>query len=173
MRIRRSGDGYRRRSARVLLLDGTGRLLLFRFPLDMEQPDLGYCWITPGGGVDKGETLAEAGSRELREETGLVVSPGELGAPVAVSSGYAEFSWASGVFRDDFFVHRAAAPEIEIDTAGFQAVERAHISAHRWWTPEELEATGEVVYPLELVPLLKALLAGDVPAEPVVLPWHH
>ncbi|MFF5262640.1 NUDIX domain-containing protein [Actinomadura viridis] len=174
--ILRSGrapeDGYRRRSARILLLDGSGRLLMFRFPRSFDRPDMGHCWITPGGGVDEGEELAAAAARELREETGLVVTPEELGSRVAVTSGYADLGWSRGVFRDDFFLHRVAGA-YEVDTSGQEEKERAQITAHRWWTLEELAATGEVVYPFGLVPLLTELLAGRVPAEPVRLPWHH
>ncbi|HVC03394.1 MAG TPA: NUDIX hydrolase [Candidatus Acidoferrales bacterium] len=35
-------------------------------------------WLVPGGGVDPGETLVEAGARELREETGYNVEVGRL-----------------------------------------------------------------------------------------------
>jgi 8-oxo-dGTP pyrophosphatase MutT (NUDIX family) len=40
----------------------------------LDRPD-DLCWVTPGGGVRAGETLAAAAVRELREETGIVVTP--------------------------------------------------------------------------------------------------
>ena len=50
-----------RRSARVLLLDASDRLLLVQS---------GHAWFAPGGGVEEGERLAVAAARELREEIG-------------------------------------------------------------------------------------------------------
>jgi 8-oxo-dGTP pyrophosphatase MutT (NUDIX family) len=161
-------DGYRRRTARVLLLDGADRLMLFKFS-NHDRP--GHCWITPGGGVEEGEGLAEAAARELREETGLAVAPGELGAPVAMTGGHADLGWASGEFRDDFFLLRTHSHEV--DTIELEEFERSQVLGHRWWTLDELAATADPVLPYALVPLLRDLLAGVVPSEPVRLPWHH
>jgi 8-oxo-dGTP pyrophosphatase MutT (NUDIX family) len=162
---------YRRRSARVLLLDTAGRILLLRNMVDGARPELGYVWLTPGGGVNDGEPLSHAAARELREEISLVVEPRELGQPVAYCAGYADLGWASGLFRDDFFFHRIELHEVDIGR--MEALERANHGGHRWWPVEELASSTEIIIPLELAGLVADLLAGRVAAQPVRLPWHH
>jgi len=60
------------------ILRWQGRVLLCR----QEKPGKQY-WLLPGGGVDAGETLAEALRRELREELGIEAST-QLEGPVAI-----------------------------------------------------------------------------------------
>jgi 8-oxo-dGTP diphosphatase len=58
----------------VDFLDDTRRVLLIR----RGTPPLLGEWSLPGGVLECGETLRDAVTREAREETGLVVEPGEM-----------------------------------------------------------------------------------------------
>lgn len=152
-----------RPAARVLLVDGAGRTLLFRGG-DPARPGQRW-WFTPGGGLEQGETRAQGAARELFEETGLRVDPADFGEPVWHQ--VTEFSYDNVRYRQDqdFFLHRVT--EWQVDTAGFDVQERRTVDEHRWWSAEELDATDETVYPAELSGLLRRCLtearAGGVP----------
>ncbi|WP_067168626.1 NUDIX hydrolase [Microtetraspora niveoalba] len=154
-----------RPTARVLLADADDRLLLFS--------STDATWITPGGGIAKGEPLNVAAARELREETGHRVAPEALGPVVATASGHWRAAW-DGRIRfsvESFFFLRV--PAFELDTAGLEQHERAYLTGHRWWPFEEIRSTSENVVPWGLAGVLERLYAGEIPPEPVRLPWHH
>ncbi|WBC14518.1 NUDIX hydrolase [Micromonospora sp. WMMA1998] len=148
-----------RRAARVLLVDASDRVLLFQGS-DPARPDHRY-WFTPGGGLDPGETPAEGAARELAEETGLRLAPAELGAPVWAD--IVEFPFDGVWYRQEqeFFLARVSG--WEVDTAGFDAVERASVHGHRWWTVGELTATADRYYPPDLPDRLGRVLTGSGP----------
>jgi hypothetical protein len=63
--------------------------------------------------------------------------------------------------------------EFALDSAGLDRYELDFITGHRWWSLAELQTTEENVVPWGLAGLLERLYAGETPAEPVRLPWHH
>jgi 8-oxo-dGTP pyrophosphatase MutT (NUDIX family) len=152
-----------RRAARVLLIDDQDRVLLFE-GFDPEVPDVRF-WFTAGGGVEPGESLEQAARRELREETGCTTA--ELGP--AVWTRATEFSFNGQAYSSDETFFLARVPSHDVDTSGFVEIERQSIVRHRWWTPAELAATDELVYPARLGELLTHLLRHGAPATPVAL----
>ncbi|NMO52543.1 NUDIX domain-containing protein [Actinoplanes sp. TBRC 11911] len=142
-----------RRAGRVLCVDQAGRALLLHGG-DPARPGQRW-WFTPGGGLRGSESSAEGAARELREETGLHVAATELGPPVWRET--AEFSYNGADYRQDqeFFLLRVA--EWRVDTAGMEADEQQTITEHRWWSPEEIAASTERIYPVALADLLRGL----------------
>lgn len=143
-----------RTSARVVLLDEDGAVLLFRGS-DPAAVDAPLWWFTIGGAVEPGEALADAAAREIAEETGLRVTPAELVGPVWRREAVFEFDGSVIHSEELFFVHRTT--RFEPSTGGHTALERSTIHGHRWCDEtmiEELVAKGETVYPLQLGELL-------------------
>jgi 8-oxo-dGTP pyrophosphatase MutT (NUDIX family) len=138
-----------RRTARVLLVDDRDRLLLFR---DTDPGlDDAHWWITPGGGIDPGESDRAAAVRELFEESGAVVGEDDLLGPVMtrrVVHGYTDVL----IDQEDVFF-ACWVPAFEVTDAGHTPEERVLMTAHRWWTRDELAATTEIVWPVDVLTL--------------------
>jgi 8-oxo-dGTP pyrophosphatase MutT (NUDIX family) len=126
--------GVFRATSRVLLIDADDRVLMFlQYGKDRAVPPR---WITPGGGVDPGESHEQAGMRELFEETGLAVDA--LGSafldedfePDQRWHPYQRGHWAWYAVRVDHF---------DPSRAGWTDEELADVVEWRWFSAEELE----------------------------------
>lgn len=142
-----------RPSARVVLTDASGRVLLFQ-GFDPARPQELF-WFTVGGGVEDGEELRDAAVRETFEETGVKLEPSSLVGPVWRRR--AVFSFDGETFDAEEWFFHASVDSVSVDTSGFNDVENATVSGYRWWSVEELEATEDTVYPVQLAELLPSL----------------
>ena len=143
----------RRWTARILLLDPDGRVLLF------EDSDPGLSgpptfWITPGGALDPGESVEQAALRELAEETGLVLDAAQLRGPIAhrtVVHGYSD-----KIVEQDETYFVAVVPQFVVDVAGHTLEEQTTFIGHRWWDKAGIRATSALVWPTSLADLMVA-----------------
>ncbi len=135
------------------------RILLFR----TDSRAFGRAiWITPGGGLEEGETYEEGAHRELWEETGLRA---EIG-PCAWINQY-EFTFENVRYGQSqrFYVVRCA--NFSVSKEGWTDEERGSLAEARWWTLEELTASEETFRPPQLLALLPSIIAGEYPTEPI------
>ena len=131
-----------RPAARILLVDGGGRVLMFRFTPG-DRPPL---WCTPGGAVDPGESYAEAARRELWEETGL-----ERDCGPEVARRLVEFRTFEGVeVTADERYFRVDVDRWDVAAGGLTALEQRVLDDWRWFTPADLAALDETYYPADL-----------------------
>jgi 8-oxo-dGTP diphosphatase len=154
-----------RRTARVLLLDPSDRILLMRgrLPSAPEGPDF---WFTVGGEIEPGETIAEAAAREIIEETGL--ADAALGPIVWYAEEVFQFDGSGPThFKEHFILARTGGGALSRD--GWQPIEHELVDELRWWTLQELRRTEATVYPERLALLLPDVLAGRFAAEPLVI----
>lgn len=144
-----------RRTSRIILMDETGAALLF-FTAAPDSTRFAR-WITPGGGVDPGETHGQAAVRELFEETGLVVD--EVGDPI--------WSLDFEVAWDDADHDRGHAEYYLVPCVRFEPVstnwtesEHVDMTRHGWFTGDELLRSGEPFEPYDLPRLLRVAAAS-------------
>jgi 8-oxo-dGTP pyrophosphatase MutT (NUDIX family) len=148
-----------RRAARLVLLDASGRILLF-----LHDDPRGLLWATPGGGLEQDEDFEQAAIREALEElglTGIELSP-LWDLTVEYGPG------GSRVHLERFF--RVTNVEdldlVSMATALRDEHAREGILAMRWWSVEELGSTTEMVFPENLAEKVRSWRQGAI-AKPL------
>lgn len=149
-----------REAARAVILDPAGRILLVRF----EFPDRSV-WACPGGGLEPGESHEAALRRELREEVGLDLE--ELGPCVWTRTHIIPFldgRWDGQVER---FHLVETEPFVPSPLLTVEELRAEFVTDVRWWTPEELAASGEIHAPRRLPELVVDLRERGAPPAPI------
>src|SRR5579872_909017 len=154
-----------RLTARVLLLDPDGRILLMKGRLP-GRPDGPAFWYSIGGGVEVGETLAQAAAREIVEESGL--NDAALGPTVWRDEVILrDIDGEKRLFKQYYVVARTAGGDPSRE--GWLPHEWQLTDDMRWWTLGELLLTPETVYPIGMATLLADVLAGRIAPEPLLI----
>jgi ADP-ribose pyrophosphatase YjhB (NUDIX family) len=127
-----------------MLFDGGGAILLIRFVVPREGGDFVF-WALPGGEIEDGENEADAAVREVREELGIGVA---VQGPMYRD---ANMFLHQGEMQDNVdFLFRGRCGRAEPQLIGVTAEEIGIMKEMRWWTAEEIEGSGERIFPGEL-----------------------
>lgn len=142
----------RRPSARLLVVDKAGRVLLFHFVFKTGLLANKGFWATPGGAVEPGETFEQAAIRELEEETGFRTK--DIGPQIAAKEFELQLSDGELVLAvERFFLIKADCETLSKD--GWTVEEMDVIAEHRWWTQDELAQSSESIWPKDILDILR------------------
>lgn len=144
--------------ARVLMLDELQRVLLIH-EIVRDGAETVDHWLTPGGGVETGESLRDAAVREAFEETGVRVELAPARAPVHRQRRM--WSWRGVTYDqvDHFFVARVDSTQ-PLSPAGLTEMERMTLVSQRWWSTDELRLSAETFVPADLADVIERVTAG-------------
>ena len=131
----------------MLIRAPSGRVLMLRLAPSFRDP----FWVTPGGGLDEGETMLEAAKRELHEEVGRDDLP--IGPCVAKSN--VEFEWEDWLVRQHQWIFLIEAPD-EFEARVLHPDEEPIVGS-AWFSVDELRALTDDVYPDGTIDLLVEL----------------
>lgn len=143
-----------RESMRAIIIAEDEHVLLLRIRPPGEQECF---WITPGGGLELGETTEVGLRRELREELGLV----DFVVGPLVWRRQHTFSWAGRRMRqtEQYYIVHAARFEPHMS----DVTEAATLDRFRWWAAPELAQARERLTPLALAQIVAGYLSSGAP----------
>ena len=150
----------RRVGARAVMISPAGRILLMK----LTEPGEGVTfWITPGGGLEPGESAPQGLLRELGEEVGR--RDFDIGPVIWTRSN--QFTWDGQPYHQDETYHLIVSDEFETGEGGaMDPEERIAFQGFRWWSFQEIQESNETFAPGRLGELLESLHLDGPPAEP-------
>ena len=150
----------RREASRVLLVNPKGETLLLKFASrilpDVAAQGYAHFWGQPGGAREAGESFEACAAREIREETGL--SGVDVGAAIASREFPLAAAQRMGAGRRALLSR--VLREFRARFAALTEGEASYVLGWKWWRPEDIAASKELIYPEALANMLTNVGVG-------------
>ena len=154
-----------RKSSRAIVLNKQNQIFLFRYTFDFfaEKESV---WITPGGGLEEGESFEQALKRELFEELGIELSGSDFTPQIYYRFPLYELKNGETVRSEERF-YLVRLDETEFSYTNWTESENKRMTAGKWWSVEEIKASGEKFFSEDIVEILERLSSEQTPKEPI------
>jgi 8-oxo-dGTP diphosphatase len=151
-----------RQAVRAVVLAPDAAVLLVRFEFPTAT-----LWAPPGGGIEPGESAADALRRELVEEAGLI-DP-DIGPELWHRTHIIPFIDGSHDGQHDrYFLVPVPAVFTPQPQLSWDRLRAEYVHEIAWWTPTDLAAAGDVLFaPRALPSLVAELVAAGPPRTPI------
>mgnify|MGYP002620094336 CR=1 FL=1 len=149
-----------RNSARAVMVNERGEMLLLKFIFGSKT-----WWVTPGGGLEEGESFEEALKREVFEETGVKLD--QIGPWVWTKEIVLEIEERTVLSHERYYLVRVAGQELEL--GNMTELEKDTLLDIKWWSAAEIrQVAGREPFSISrLDELLTAINEGKIPERPV------
>lgn len=151
-----------RKSSRAIVLNKQNQIFLFCYTFDFFAEKQSV-WITPGGGLEEGESFEEALERELFEELGIRLS--EPAPFVFFRTPFYELKNGETVRSEERF-YLVDCDDMSFSYIGWSESEMKRMTAGKWWSAEEIKKSEETFFSEDVIEIIERLSEGNVPGEP-------
>ncbi len=150
--------------SRILVVNNLNEILLVKYrdnaARGTEPPIIREFWVSPGGGLEAGETFVQAAKRELEEETGIVT---DIGPQVWMGKCVLTTDGELVEHTQHYFYTKLDAGRVTLRNRTTTEV----ITAFKWWSFSELNKSSETFFPMNFVALILPILEGNIPSVPI------
>jgi len=151
-----------RKSSRAIILNKKKQMFLFQYQFDYLADDEAI-WITPGGGLEVGESFDDALKRELYEELGI-----------QLKQSYKQVYYRNPIYtlkngnqvqsEERFYLIYLNEETFLYDS--WTESEKKRMLKGKWWSVEEIKLSSDKFFSEDILSIITNLSDGIMPQEP-------